>query len=150
MGWGTLIVGLYQHGGVTTLVNGSPTPVRFKDAVHHVLRSPAMRNLGTTLRTLLSMDGGWRKAFDAFYSDLDLAGEVRACMRHSTHAPRARARAAHSRRAHARDPIDVLSPARVRPARVCVCVCVCVCACCLLYTSPSPRDATLSRMPSSA
>ena len=23
-------------------------------------------------------------------------------------------------------------------------------ACCLLYTSPSPRDATLSRMPSSA
>ena len=37
---------------------------------------------------------------------------------------------------------------------------VCVCACvergerekksCLLYTSPSPRDATLSRMPSSA
>ena len=24
------------------------------------------------------------------------------------------------------------------------------CACCLLYTSPSPRDATLSRMPSSA
>ena len=40
--------------------------------------------------------------------------------------------------------------------RVCVCVpfcvsvCVCVCVCCLLYTSPSPRDATLSRMPSSA
>ena len=31
-----------------------------------------------------------------------------------------------------------------------VCVCVCVCVCCLLYTSPSPRDATLSRMPSSA
>ena len=31
------------------------------------------------------------------------------------------------------------------------CVCVCVCTvCCLLYTSPSPRDATLSRMPSSA
>ena len=29
-------------------------------------------------------------------------------------------------------------------------VCVCVCVCCLLYTSPSPRDATLSRMPSSA
>ena len=27
---------------------------------------------------------------------------------------------------------------------------VCVCVCCLLYTSPSPRDATLSRMPSSA
>ena len=26
----------------------------------------------------------------------------------------------------------------------------CVVACCLLYTSPSPRDATLSRMPSSA
>ena len=25
-----------------------------------------------------------------------------------------------------------------------------VCLCCLLYTSPSPRDATLSRMPSSA
>ena len=24
------------------------------------------------------------------------------------------------------------------------------CMCCLLYTSPSPRDATLSRMPSSA
>ena len=24
------------------------------------------------------------------------------------------------------------------------------CLCCLLYTSPSPRDATLSRMPSSA
>ena len=24
------------------------------------------------------------------------------------------------------------------------------CVCCLLYTSPSPRDATLSRMPSSA
>ena len=37
---------------------------------------------------------------------------------------------------------------------VCVCVCVCVCfvlkIICLLYTSPSPRDATLSRMPSSA
>ena len=33
---------------------------------------------------------------------------------------------------------------------VCVCVCVYVCVCCLLYTSPSPRDATLSRMPSSA
>ena len=31
-----------------------------------------------------------------------------------------------------------------------VCVNVCVCVCCLLYTSPSPRDATLSRMPSSA
>ena len=31
-----------------------------------------------------------------------------------------------------------------------LCVCVCVCVCCLLYTSPSPRDATLSRMPSSA
>ena len=31
-----------------------------------------------------------------------------------------------------------------------VCVCVRVCVCCLLYTSPSPRDATLSRMPSSA
>ena len=32
-------------------------------------------------------------------------------------------------------------------------VCTCVystCTCCLLYTSPSPRDATLSRMPSSA
>ena len=27
---------------------------------------------------------------------------------------------------------------------------LCVCVCCLLYTSPSPRDATLSRMPSSA
>ena len=27
---------------------------------------------------------------------------------------------------------------------------VSVCVCCLLYTSPSPRDATLSRMPSSA
>ena len=26
----------------------------------------------------------------------------------------------------------------------------CVCCTCLLYTSPSPRDATLSRMPSSA
>ena len=25
-----------------------------------------------------------------------------------------------------------------------------LCICCLLYTSPSPRDATLSRMPSSA
>ena len=25
-----------------------------------------------------------------------------------------------------------------------------LCVCCLLYTSPSPRDATLSRMPSSA
>ena len=25
-----------------------------------------------------------------------------------------------------------------------------LCTCCLLYTSPSPRDATLSRMPSSA
>ena len=32
-----------------------------------------------------------------------------------------------------------------------VCVpCVCVRVRCLLYTSPSPRDATLSRMPSSA
>ena len=31
-----------------------------------------------------------------------------------------------------------------------VCVCVCDCVHCLLYTSPSPRDATLSRMPSSA
>ena len=29
-------------------------------------------------------------------------------------------------------------------------VCVCVYCVCLLYTSPSPRDATLSRMPSSA
>ena len=29
-------------------------------------------------------------------------------------------------------------------------VCVCVCVCCLLYTSPSPRDISLSRMPSSA
>ena len=29
-------------------------------------------------------------------------------------------------------------------------MCVCVCVCCLLYTSPSPRDATLYRMPSSA
>ena len=29
-------------------------------------------------------------------------------------------------------------------------VSVCVCVHCLLYTSPSPRDATLSRMPSSA
>ena len=27
---------------------------------------------------------------------------------------------------------------------------VTLCVCCLLYTSPSPRDATLSRMPSSA
>ena len=27
---------------------------------------------------------------------------------------------------------------------------VCWCVACLLYTSPSPRDATLSRMPSSA
>ena len=27
---------------------------------------------------------------------------------------------------------------------------VCTCVRCLLYTSPSPRDATLSRMPSSA
>ena len=38
--------------------------------------------------------------------------------------------------------------------RLCVCVCVRVyvrvCACCLLYTSPSPRDMTISRMPSSA
>ena len=33
---------------------------------------------------------------------------------------------------------------------VCVCVYVCVCVCCLLYTSPSPRDSTQSRMPSSA
>ena len=32
----------------------------------------------------------------------------------------------------------------------CVCMCVCVCVCCLLYTSPSPRDGLLSRMPSSA
>ena len=32
----------------------------------------------------------------------------------------------------------------------CVCVCVCVCVCCLLYTSPSPRDRLVSRMPSSA
>ena len=29
-------------------------------------------------------------------------------------------------------------------------VCVCVCVCCLLYTSPSPRDCIVSRMPSSA
>ena len=35
-------------------------------------------------------------------------------------------------------------------ACVCVCVCVCVCMCCLLYTSPSPRDSGISRMPSSA
>ena len=27
---------------------------------------------------------------------------------------------------------------------------VCVCVCCLLYTSPSPRDLFISRMPSSA
>ena len=27
---------------------------------------------------------------------------------------------------------------------------LCVCVCCLLYTSPSPRDRTTSRMPSSA
>ena len=34
---------------------------------------------------------------------------------------------------------------------LCICMQVCVCECvCLLYTSPSPRDATLSRMPSSA
>ena len=33
---------------------------------------------------------------------------------------------------------------------MCVCVCACVCVCCLLYTSPSPRDRTTSRMPSSA
>ena len=33
----------------------------------------------------------------------------------------------------------------------CVSISECVvCVCCLLYTSPSPRDATLSRMPSSA
>ena len=31
-----------------------------------------------------------------------------------------------------------------------VCVRVCVCVCCLLYTSPSPRDSGISRMPSSA
>lgn len=77
-GWGTLLTGLYQHGGVTAMVNGQPTPVRFKDAVHHVLSSPAVRNLGTTLWTLLSMSGGWRAAFQQFYADLDLAGEVRA------------------------------------------------------------------------
>ena len=29
-------------------------------------------------------------------------------------------------------------------------LCSCLTICCLLYTSPSPRDATLSRMPSSA
>ena len=34
-----------------------------------------------------------------------------------------------------------------REAPVCACY---VYICCLLYTSPSPRDATLSRMPSSA
>ena len=33
---------------------------------------------------------------------------------------------------------------------VCVCLCVSVCVCCLLYTSPSPRDLFISRMPSSA
>ena len=38
----------------------------------------------------------------------------------------------------------------LKSLRFIVCVCVCVCVCCLLYTSPSPRDATLSRMPSSA
>ena len=32
----------------------------------------------------------------------------------------------------------------------CINECELVCVCCLLYTSPSPRDATLSRMPSSA
>ena len=31
-----------------------------------------------------------------------------------------------------------------------ICVCVCVCVGCLLYTSPSPRDISGSRMPSSA
>ena len=49
--------------------------------------------------------------------------------------------------------VYVLPTLRKPPAQVlvcCVCVCVCVCVCCLLYTSPSPRDATLSRMPSSA
>ena len=29
-------------------------------------------------------------------------------------------------------------------------LCVYVCVCCLLYTSPSPRDSGISRMPSSA
>ncbi len=33
---------------------------------------------------------------------------------------------------------------------VCVCVCVCLCVCGRLYTSPSTRDRTRSRMPSSA
>ena len=48
------------------------------------------------------------------------------------------------------------APVNVNLVCVCVCVCVCtsvcvyMCVCCLLYTSPSPRDATLSRMPSSA
>ena len=35
-----------------------------------------------------------------------------------------------------------------RPA--CEAACLNTAGCCLLYTSPSPRDATLSRMPSSA
>ena len=49
----------------------------------------------------------------------------------------------------------VSNSARAREC-VCVCVCVgvgvgvCVCVCCLLYTSPSPRDCIVSRMPSSA
>ena len=34
--------------------------------------------------------------------------------------------------------------------RACVRACACVCVCCLLYTSPSPRDISGSRMPSSA
>ena len=38
----------------------------------------------------------------------------------------------------------------VEPRVVVVRWCVCVCVCCLLYTSPSPRDAHRSRMPSSA
>ena len=43
-----------------------------------------------------------------------------------------------------------LSSVTSDPKRVCLCDNLGVPQCCLLYTSPSPRDATLSRMPSSA
>ena len=38
----------------------------------------------------------------------------------------------------------------VKPAKALAKMCIAIVTTCLLYTSPSPRDATLSRMPSSA
>ena len=47
--------------------------------------------------------------------------------------------------------VCVSTHARTRcTLKSCVCVCILLKSCCLLYTSPSPRDISGSRMPSSA